>query len=73
MREIAALGERAAWPGRTFVSRHLPAICRCRSDDDRIAAGHELCLRLDCGHAAKEAGPYHFFDESLGDIEASRG
>ena len=36
---------------------------------DRIAAGQEHCLRLDAERAAREAGPYHFFDETLGRVE----
>ncbi len=49
-----------------------PGTCRHLSVAERrqyIAAGHEHCLRLDCDRAAGEAGPYHFFDESLGRIE----
>ena len=49
-----------------------PGTCRHLSSQerrDRLAAGHEHCLRLDSGRAAKEAGPYHFFDKSLGRIE----
>jgi glutamyl-Q tRNA(Asp) synthetase len=50
------------YPG---TCRHLPVAERRR----HIAAGHEHCLRLDCDRAARQAGPYHFFDESLGRIE----
>jgi glutamyl-Q tRNA(Asp) synthetase len=49
-----------------------PGTCRHLSlpeRRDRIAAGHEHCLRLDCDRAAGQAGPYHFVDESLGRIE----
>ena len=49
-----------------------PGTCRHLSVQerrDRIAAGHEHCLRLDAGRAAREAGPYHFFDETLGRVE----
>jgi len=49
-----------------------PGTCRHLSRQerrDRIAAGHEFCLRLDSGQAAKQAGPYHFFDETCGRIE----
>jgi glutamyl-Q tRNA(Asp) synthetase len=49
-----------------------PGTCRHLSVEERrrhIAAGHEHCLRLDSDRAAAEAGPYHFFDESLGRIE----
>ena len=34
-----------------------------------MAAGQEHCLRLDAERAAREAGPYHFVDETLGRIE----
>ena len=49
-----------------------PGTCRHLSVAERrehIAAGREHCLRLDSERAAGEAGPYHFFDESLGRIE----
>jgi glutamyl-Q tRNA(Asp) synthetase len=49
-----------------------PGTCRHLSVAERrdhVAAGHEHCLRLDCDRAASQAGPYHFFDESLGRIE----
>jgi glutamyl-Q tRNA(Asp) synthetase len=49
-----------------------PGTCRhlsLQERRDRIAAGHEHCLRLDCDRAAGQAGPYHFVDESLGRIE----
>jgi glutamyl-Q tRNA(Asp) synthetase len=49
-----------------------PGTCRHLSVAERrehIAAGHEHCLRLDCDRAAREAGPYHFFDEARGRIE----
>jgi glutamyl-Q tRNA(Asp) synthetase len=49
-----------------------PGTCRHLSVAERrrhIAAGHEHCLRLDCDRAAREVGPYHFFDEVLGRIE----
>ena len=67
-REIAASANAPHGPDGALY----PGTCRHLSVQerrDRIAAGHELCLRLDCEHAAKEAGPYHFFDESLGRIE----
>jgi glutamyl-Q tRNA(Asp) synthetase len=67
-REIAASANAPHGPDGPLY----PGTCRHLSVQerrDRIAAGHELCLRLDCEHAAKEAGPYHFFDESLGRIE----
>jgi glutamyl-Q tRNA(Asp) synthetase len=49
-----------------------PGTCRhltVQQRRDRIAAGHEFCLRLDAEQAAKQAGPYHFFDETRGRIE----
>ena len=49
-----------------------PGTCRDLSAAERrqqIVAGQEHCLRLDCDRAAGQAGPYHFFDESLGRIE----
>jgi glutamyl-Q tRNA(Asp) synthetase len=49
-----------------------PGTCRHLSVAERrqnIVAGHEHCLRLDSDRAAREAGPYHFVDESLGRIE----
>jgi len=48
-----------------------PGTCRHLSIQerrDRIAAGQEHCLRLDAERAAKEAGPYHFVDETLGHV-----
>lgn len=50
------------YPG---TCRHLSAPER----RDRMAAGREHCMRLDARRAAGQAGPYHFFDESLGRIE----
>ena len=49
-----------------------PGTCRHLSVTerrDRIAAGQEHCLRLDAERAAREAGPYHFLDETLGRVE----
>jgi glutamyl-Q tRNA(Asp) synthetase len=49
-----------------------PGTCRHLSPQERrerLAAGQEHCLRLDAGRAAKEAGPYHFFDETRGRVE----
>lgn len=49
-----------------------PGTCRHLSPQerrDRIAAGHEHCLRLDAAKAAAEAGPYAFTDEGRGRIE----
>jgi len=67
-REIAASANAPHGPDGPLY----PGTCRHLSVQerrDRIAAGQELCLRLDCEGAAREAGPYHFFDESLGRIE----
>ncbi len=50
------------YPG---TCRHLPAAERRQ----RMAAGHEHCMRLDAGRAAGQAGPYHFVDETLGRVE----
>ncbi|MCX7365648.1 MAG: tRNA glutamyl-Q(34) synthetase GluQRS [Alphaproteobacteria bacterium] len=49
-----------------------PGTCRGRSASERkalIEAGREFCLRLDCAHAAAEAGPYSFTDETRGRVE----
>ena len=49
-----------------------PGTCRHLSVEERrerIAAGQEHCLRLDAGRAAREVGPYHFVDETLGHVE----
>jgi glutamyl-Q tRNA(Asp) synthetase len=49
-----------------------PGTCRHLSAQDRrerMAAGHEHCLRLDAQRAAEQAGSYHFFDETLGRVE----
>jgi glutamyl-Q tRNA(Asp) synthetase len=49
-----------------------PGTCRhlsVRERRDRIVAGQEHCLRLDAQRAAREAGPYHFVDETLGRVE----
>jgi len=50
------------YPG---TCRHLSAAQR----RDRMAAGHEHCMRLDAGRASALAGAYHFHDETLGRIE----
>lgn len=50
------------YPG---TCRHLSA----QERRDRTAAGQEYCLRLDAERAAREAGPYHFVDETLGRVE----
>jgi glutamyl-Q tRNA(Asp) synthetase len=49
-----------------------PGTCRNLSTQerrDRMAAGHEHCVRLDAERAARQAGPYHFVDETLGRVE----
>ena len=49
-----------------------PGTCRHLSAQDRrerMAAGHEHCLRLDAQRASEQAGSYHFFDETLGRVE----
>jgi glutamyl-Q tRNA(Asp) synthetase len=49
-----------------------PGTCRHLSVQerrDRIAGGHEFCLRIDAEKAAHQAGPYHFVDETHGRIE----
>ncbi len=49
-----------------------PGTCRSLSNEERrhrIAAGHELCMRLDAARAAEQAGPYSFVDETRGRIE----
>ncbi|MFI5001567.1 MAG: tRNA glutamyl-Q(34) synthetase GluQRS, partial [Reyranellales bacterium] len=50
------------YPG---TCRHLSQVERAR----RIAAGHELCIRLDSARAADAAGPYEFVDETRGRFE----
>ena len=48
-----------------------PGTCRHLSLSERrerIAAGREFCLRLDCVEAAREVGPYHFHDEGQGRV-----
>jgi glutamyl-Q tRNA(Asp) synthetase len=49
-----------------------PGTCRHLSPEERRErrlAGREHCLRLDAGKAAREAGPYHFVDETHGRFE----
>jgi glutamyl-Q tRNA(Asp) synthetase len=70
--------ELAASANAPHAQRHgpdgplYPGTCRHLSVQerrDRVAAGHEHCLRLDAERAARQAGPYHFVDEALGRIE----
>ncbi len=49
-----------------------PGTCRHLSSAERRErrlAGREHCLRLDAEKAAREAGPYHFVDETRGRFE----
>ena len=49
-----------------------PGTCRNLSMQERrerVAAGREHCIRLDVERAAGQAGPYHFFDETIGRVE----
>lgn len=50
------------YPG---TCRHLSA----QERRDRLMAGREHCMRFDAARAASQAGPYHFFDETLGRVE----
>ncbi len=67
-REIAAAASAPHGPDGPLY----PGTCRSLSNEERrhrIAAGHELCMRLDAARAAEQAGPYSFVDETRGRIE----
>jgi glutamyl-Q tRNA(Asp) synthetase len=68
VREVAASANAPHGPDGPLY----PGTCRALSAEqrrDRIAAGHELCLRLDAERAARQVGAFHFVDESHGRIE----
>lgn len=67
-REIAAAASAPHGPDGPLY----PGTCRSLSNEERrrrIAAGHELCMRLDAVRAAEQAGPYAFVDETKGRID----
>jgi len=67
-REIAAAASAPHGPDGPLY----PGTCRSLPNEERrrrVAAGHELCMRLDAARAAEQAGPYSFVDETRGRIE----